>query len=190
MRGGRRRKRPISIFAYIFETRSSNGRRSVPIFWTTIGPGFPPRIFITPRVREQIFQRVRDEGIDPQDAVNRGLLRVVAARDSYLRQGVFSADFMIAFMRLIMVRLAADGFRKHLVTGEMDWFFTSTPGVEEIHAYERRLNKLLDEYPEVTIVCQYDITRFDGEGVLQACASHPIVLLDEQLRPGFYVSAN
>ena len=61
------------------------------------------------------------------------------------------------------------------------------PGVEEIHAYERRLNKLLDEYPEVTVVCQYDITRFDSENVLEACCTHPIVHLDEQLRRGFFV---
>ncbi|MGD0640910.1 MAG: MEDS domain-containing protein [Roseiarcus sp.] len=139
--------------------------------------------------RDQLIERVRDEGIDAQDAINRGLLRIVSARDSYLRQGVFSADFMISFMRLVMVRLAADGFRKHLVTGEMDWFFSGTPGVEEIHTYERRLNKLFDEYPDVTIVCQYDITKFDGEGVLQACASHPIVHLDEQLRQGFFTPA-
>jgi excisionase family DNA binding protein len=139
--------------------------------------------------RERLMEQVRNEGIDPQDSINRGLLRIVSARDSYLRQGVFSADFMISFMRLVMVRLAADGFRKHLLTGEMDWFFTATPGVEEIHAYERRLNKLLDEYPDVTIVCQYDITKFDGEGVLQACGSHPIVHLDDHLRQGFFTPA-
>jgi len=136
--------------------------------------------------RDDIMGRVRDEGIDAQDAVNRGLLRMVPARDSYLRQGVFSADFMISFMRLIMVRLRADGFQKSLVTGEMDWFFSDTPGVEDIHAYEHRLNGLLDEHPEVTVVCQYDITRFDGEGVLKACGTHPIVHLDGRLRHGFF----
>lgn len=148
--------------------------------------GLPTTYLHSASSREQVMERVRGEGIDPKDAINRGLLRLVPARDSYLRQGVFSADFMISFMRLIMVRLRADGFQKHLVTGEMDWYFSDTPGVSEIHAYERRLNKLLDEYPDVTIVCQYDITRFDGEGVLQACGSHPIVHLDAQLRQGFF----
>ena len=93
---------------------------------------------------------------------------------------------MISFVRLVMIRLAADGHRKHLITGEMDWFFTDTPGVAEIHAYEQRLNTLLDEYPEVTVVCQYDIRRFDAEGVLEACKSHPIVHLDQTIRQGFY----
>lgn len=68
----------------------------------------------------------------------------------------------------------------------MDWFFTDTPGVAEVHAYEQRLNTLLDEYPEVTVVCQYDIRRFDAEGVLEACKSHPIVHLDQTIRQGFY----
>jgi hypothetical protein len=96
---------------------------------------------------------------------------------------------MISFMRLVMVGLAADGFRKHLVTGEMDWFFTATSGVEEIRACERRLNELLDEYPDVAIVCQFDITKFDGEGVLQACGSRPIVHLDDHLRQGSFTPA-
>lgn len=151
--------------------------------------GLPTTYLHSASRRERIMERVHDEGIDPQEAINRGLLRLVPARDSYLRQGAFSADFMISFMRLIMVRLRADGFQKHLVAGEMDWFFSGTAGVEEIHAYERRLNKLLDEYPDVTIVCQYDITQFNGEGVLQACCSHPLVHLDEQLRQGFFSPA-
>ncbi len=149
--------------------------------------GLPTTYLHQASSREQLIERVHGEGIDAQDAINRGLLRLVPARDSYLRQGVFSADFMISFMRLIMVRMRDDGFRKHLVTGEMDWFFSDTPGVEDIHAYERRLNKLLDEYPDVTVVCQYDITRFDSENVLEACCTHPIVHLDEQLRRGFFV---
>ena len=151
--------------------------------------GLPTTYLHQGSTRQQLMERVAGEGIDAEDAVRRGLLRMVPARDSYLRQGVFSADFMISFMRLLMIRQRSEGFEKHLVTGEMDWYFTETPGVEEIHAYERRLNKLMDDYPQVTIVCQYDITRFDGEGVLQACGSHPIVHLDEQLRQGFYVAS-
>ncbi len=148
--------------------------------------GLPTTYLHNASSRQQVLDCVRDEGIDAQDAVNRGLLRLVPARDSCLRQGVFSADFMISFVRLVMIRLAADGHRKHLITGEMDWFFTDTPGVAEIHAYEQRLNTLLDEYPEVTVVCQYDIRRFDAEGVLEACKSHPIVHLDQTIRQGFY----
>jgi hypothetical protein len=60
--------------------------------------------------RDHLMECVRKEGIDPQDAINRGLLRLVSAQESYLRQGAFSADFMISFMRLILVRLRADGF--------------------------------------------------------------------------------
>lgn len=136
--------------------------------------------------REHLIQCVANEGIDPQYAINRGLLRLVSAQESYLRQGAFSADFMISFMRLILSRMHADGFSKHLITGEMDWYFTNILGYEEMHAYERRLNKLLDDAPEVTIVCQYDVTRFDGEGVLDACCTHPLVHLDGRLRSGFF----
>jgi excisionase family DNA binding protein len=149
--------------------------------------GLPTTYLHQASTRKQLIERVQAEGIDAQAAIDRGLFRMMPARDSYLRPGAFSADFMISFMRQMIVRLRADGFPKHLMAGEMDWYFTDAPGVEEIDAYERRLNKLLDEYPEVTIVCQYDITRFDSEGVLRACNSHPLVHLDDRLRQGFFV---
>ena len=57
----------------------------------------------------------------------------------------------------------------------MDWYFSRAPGVEEIHGYERRLNFLQDEFPEVTIDYQYDVSRFDVESVVEACCTHPLI---------------
>lgn len=42
------------------------------------------------------------------------------------------------------------------------------------------------EFPEVTIVCQYELSRFSGLDVIQACCSHPVVLVQRQLHRGFY----
>lgn len=136
--------------------------------------------------REDLLEHVRNEGLDPNDVVKRGLLKLVHARDSYLRLGHFSPDAQISFIRMTIIRELAEHHPTHLITGEMDWFFSKCPGTEGIHEYEARLNDLLLEYPGVTIVCQYDLSRFSGMDVVQACCSHPTVLFRRRLFRGFY----
>lgn len=138
---------------------------------------------------QAIRQNLRAEGIDPQEAVRRGLLVFTPASKSYLETGSFSASRMIARVRRTIAEMRGKGHGRFLLTGEMGWFFTRLAGVEEIHDYERRLNILLEETPEVTIVCQYDLSRYDAEGALQACCSHPLVHLDNRLQRGFYARA-
>ncbi len=148
--------------------------------------GKPTTYLYSSSTRAELYDRIAAEGIDPEAAGRAGLLSLVPAKEAYLRQGVFSASFMISFMKLLLILRRSDGHLEHLVTGEMDWYFTETPGTEEIHLYEERLNTLLDQNPQVTIVCQYDITKFSGEDVFNSCRSHPIVQFDDQIRVGFF----
>jgi hypothetical protein len=135
---------------------------------------------------EQIRDRLQREGLDPQHFVDAGLLRIVPAHESYLLPGRFSAEFMASYVELLAKRMRLEGFNRWLFTGEMDWYFSGAKGVEEIHAYESRLNRLLDDYPEITIVCQYDISRFDAASSLEACCTHPFVHMKAGLWRGFY----
>jgi excisionase family DNA binding protein len=124
---------------------------------------------------ERIAEWLASEGIDFDEVTRRGLLHLTPSDEAYLRSGMFSADAMVAYVRQIVIRMNAEGTPRHLITGEMDWYCSRAPGVEEIHEYERRLNFLMDEYPDVTIVCQYAIPRFDVEAVIEACCSHPLI---------------
>ena len=47
---------------------------------------------------------------------------------------------------------------------------------------------LLVEHPQTTIVCQYDLSRFNGVDVMKACCSHPGVVYRKRLHQGYYVS--
>lgn len=134
------------------------------------------------RIREWLT----NEGLNFDEVAQSGLLRLLAADEAYLKTGNFSADAMVAFVRQMIIRTSAEGHPAHLITGEMDWYFSRAPGVEEIHEYERRLNFLQDEFPEVTIVCQYDVSRFDVEAIVEACCTHPLIEWRGQLRRGSF----
>jgi MEDS: MEthanogen/methylotroph, DcmR Sensory domain len=141
-----------------------------------------PTIYIhSASTREEIMDRVRDEGLDPHELNRRGLLTLIAAQDAYLKNPTFTPEFMVAFMRLQIIRKRADNHPSHLLCGEMDWFFTNAPGVESMHDYETALNDLLVEHPQTMIVCQYDLSRFAGIDVMKACCSHPGVVYRKRL---------
>ncbi len=158
-----------------------------PYFLDHFNAGAPTVYLYDSSTPDEISARLAQEGIDAQAAQDSGLLRLFSSRESYLKTGRFSAEQMIETMRGFAMGLIDRGSKKQLLVGEMSWFFTGAEGVEEIHDYESRLNELLDQLPSVTIVCHYDVTRFDAENALQACCSHPVVQLGERLQSGFYV---
>lgn len=63
----------------------------------------------------------------------------------------------------------------------MTWALQDLPGVEQLLAYEARLNEFLPRYPQV-ILCLYDLEQFsNGQILLDLLRTHPKVLLSGQL---------
>lgn len=161
-----------------------------PFFLKHFYAGKPTIYIHSASTREEMMDRVRDEGLDPHEVIRRGLLTLIPAHDAYLKNATFTPEFMVAFMRLQIIRKRADNHPSHLLCGEMDWFFTNAPGVDSMHEYETALNDLLVEHPQTTIVCQYDLSRFAGIDVMKACCSYPGVVYRKRLYPGYYASAD
>ncbi len=136
--------------------------------------------------REDILARVRGEGWDPDELIARGGLRLLVPAEAYLRTGSFHPDRMIDFMESAILDFRALGKQTVLLSGEMTWYLSGAQGVEGMIPYEARLNDLLGRYPDVTIVCHYDIGRLPGEITLGALCSHPHAHLPERLFPGYY----
>ena len=171
-----------AMSASISVTRSSNGR----CFGHHYRRRQPTLYIHSASSQSRIREWLGSDGLDFDEVTQSGLLQLFAADQSYLKAGNFSADGMVAFVRQMIIRTSSEGYPAHLITGEMDWYFSRAPGVEEIHEYERRLNFLQDEFPEVTIVCQYDVSRFDVESVVEACCTHPLIEWRGQLHRGSF----
>jgi DcmR-like sensory protein len=95
---------------------------------------------------------------------------------------------MVAFMESAILAALAAGYDRVFLTGEMTWSLSNAPGAEGMMHYEALLNPLVDKYPAVTIVCQYDLKRFDGPSVLDALLTHPSVHIPSGRIAGFYGS--
>ena len=137
---------------------------------------------------EQLMQRLHDEGLPLDKLIARGLLRVLPPSQTYLLPGHFDAQRMLNFIETAIVASLEAGQQRVLLTGEMTWSLQGTPGAEQMAIYEEQLNPLVDKYPAVTIICQYDLKRFNGDIILDALLTHPSILvaLGEGLMAGFY----
>jgi excisionase family DNA binding protein len=137
---------------------------------------------------ELLMQRLHAEGLPLDKLIARGLLRVLPPSQTYLLPGRFDAQRMLDFIETAIQAGLEAGHKRVLMTGEMTWSLQGTPGAEEMAAYEEKLNPLVDKYPAVTIVCQYDLKRFSGDIILDALLTHPSILVarGSGLAAGFY----
>lgn len=135
---------------------------------------------------EHLIELLREEGLPVDDLVDRGLLRIIPPEEAYLLTGRFDAQRMLAFMESAILGALAAGHDRVFLTGEMTWSLPNAPGAESMMQYEALLNPLMDKYPGVTTVCQYDLRRFDGPSVLEALLTHPSVHVPSGRVAGFY----
>jgi excisionase family DNA binding protein len=139
--------------------------------------------------RADVLSRFKLEGFDPEQLIQDNLLRLLVPSEAYLRSEEFIPERMVDFMEAAILAYRASGHETVLISGDMSWYLKSTPGVERMIEYEFLLNKLLNRYPKVTIVCQYDSCRLNGTVTLGAICSHPHVQLKNQFVSGYYTEA-
>jgi hypothetical protein len=117
---------------------------------------------------------------------NDGRLEVASSEDSYLAGGRFEMDRMVGFVRERLVEAATHG-QCVRTAGWMDWIYRDAPGTEQVMEYEARMNLLVPTF-DCTFMCIYDLTKLNGETVVDIFATHPYVILKGQIRRNpFYV---
>ena len=97
------------------------------------------------------------------------------ASETYLLNGYFDPDRMLNFMGKTIRQALQDGYRQVFLAGEMTWYFSNFRGVAQIDEYELNLNKLCTEFPQCSIHCQYDISRFNGSQIVKALETHSVL---------------
>ncbi|NMO92081.1 MEDS domain-containing protein [Actinomycetospora sp. TBRC 11914] len=133
-----------------------------------------------PAAETAVIDLLAESVSDPELA--RGCLRSTDSESTYLADGCFVIDRMLAFWETeVGGAVTRDGFASVRSVGEMTWALSGRPGVEGLLSYESRLNDFLPRYPLVAL-CLYDLERFsDGELVVEILQTHPAVLIGGQL---------
>lgn len=131
---------------------------------------------VDPEQSHEHLARLREAGIDVEQAVARGQLDVRFWPDVYLRGDRFDQDAMLALAEELCSAVQTSGYRRMRLVAHMEWALLDKPGVEDLIEYETRLNYLLPKY-ENPVICSYDLSRFGARVVIDIMRTHPVVIV-------------
>lgn len=116
--------------------------------------------------------------------------KVATAVDTYCPGGQFAPEGMVQRLRRFYDDGIATGHTGVRVSGEMTWSLRGIPGSDRLVEYEAQLNKLTTDVP-LTMICQFDATRFDGATIFEILNVHPMMIVRGQvLRNPYYTPSD
>lgn len=115
-----------------------------------------------------------------------GQVEMSTTMQGYFPEGSFDPEAMLRRLREKFERDRTAGLAGARFTGEMTWALRAVPGADRLIEFESRINELVKEAP-LTVMCQYDMRKFDGAMIFDVMNVHPIMVVGGHiLRNPFY----
>ncbi len=158
----RNREEQRSIVVPFIETGLKRGARCIYIIDKEIGDG--PEEFSP------------GANVDVEAVLASGQLSILTTEETYLSEGYFSPEKMLNLSETFLRTAQKEGYGEVRIIGEMTWALQERSGVEQLMEYESMLNSILPGYPTI-FICQYDLSRFPGDIIVDALKTHPDCIL-------------
>jgi PAS domain S-box-containing protein len=133
----------------------------------------------------EVLAYLEGEGVDTRPYLESGQLAILTADDSYMKDGTFDPDGMIALLSRETELALSQGYAALRVTGEMTWALRELPGSERLMEYEAKLNRFFPGSACMAI-CQYDRRRFDPRLLLEVLSTHPVAVVGTEVYRNLY----
>jgi hypothetical protein len=131
---------------------------------------------VNPDDRVEHLERLSAAGIDTAEAQQRGQLDLRANSDTYLRDGRFDQDRMLAVFEELAQSSDVGGFGISRIICRMDWAADGREHVDNLIEFESRVGELWRRR-EDAVICTYHLGRFSGDTVIDIVRTHPLVII-------------
>jgi len=122
-------------------------------------------------------QRMEQHGIDVCGCKDAGRLQVLGWSETYLRDGAFDKDLMLAAVQGVIDSTREAGVPRVRIMGNMNWALDGSPGSEDLIEYELQVNLVLAKEKQPA-VCVYDVNRLSGSLMMDVMRAHPLILMN------------
>jgi hypothetical protein len=126
--------------------------------------------------RSNHLERLLTAGIDVAAAERSGQFELRANTDTYLRDGQFDKDRMLASFEQMVTENEAGRFPCSRIVCHMEWAADHGVDMDELIEFESRVNEVWCRH-QSAVVCTYDLTRFGGAAVIDIIRTHPLVIM-------------
>jgi hypothetical protein len=132
---------------------------------------------IDPNRRDDYRTRLMQAGIDLAGAERSGQFELLSWTESYLRDGRFDKDRMLALVANTLKDSKEQGYESTQMVGHMEWALEQRLGVEDLLEYEARVNDISGKHTDAVYFCVYDLAKFDGATVVNIIRTHPVLMI-------------
>src|SRR5580698_9816412 len=120
---------------------------------------------VNPEQREDHLQRLTAAGIDATAAQRSGQFELRTNTETYLRDGHFDQDRMLAFFEQLASGNTNNGFPLSRIVCHMEWAAEGRSHVDDLVEFESRVNDLWRRHDDA-VICTYDLAKFGGDMVI------------------------
>jgi DcmR-like sensory protein len=126
---------------------------------------------------------------DKTEIRESGQIEVNAADATYIRDGRFSYERMLEFWTGHAE--CQEGFPRMRGCGELHWVLEGLPGTEAFFYYESQVNHMSSAFPNILLLCLYDLDMVSGSAVIDALKTHPqVVVCGRLFQNPYYIDAD
>jgi hypothetical protein len=142
---------------------------------------------IDPFRRDDHLRRLENAGIAVDEAIASGQLEVWPWEDGPLRGAQFDQDVWLGEFEAVLQAGPGCGYARTRFLAQMEWALVDMPGIEDMIAFETRVNHVVPKY-DAPVICAYDLSKFGGNTLMYALRTHPLVIIGGLLQENpFYV---
>lgn len=148
----------------LYEKDAGRIKLSVPFLADGLSAGERCFLIAAGEARAHVMGTLADTGADVAGAMAEGRLVVMGGADS-------GVD-MYNYLESQFLQATREGIATVRVLGDMGWAIDSNLDIEDLMSFETQYNHTLANRFPVVSLCQYDVRRFSGSGVLAALRNH------------------
>jgi hypothetical protein len=131
---------------------------------------------VNPDQHQEHLQRLAAVGIDPSEAQQSGQFELRTNTETYLRDGRFDQDRMLATFEQLASGNAKGGFPLSRIVCRMDWAAEGESHVKDLVEFESRVNDVWRRHDDA-VICTYHLGKFGGDTVIDIMRTHPMVII-------------
>jgi hypothetical protein len=143
---------------------------------------------VNPDQRADHLRRLDAAGIDTTATAERGQFELRSSTETYIRDGRFDQDRMLAVFEQFASGNATHPFPLSRIVCRMDWLAEGRAFVDDVIEFESRVNDVWRRHHDA-VICTYRLEQFSGDTVIDIMRTHPMVIIGGILqRNPFFVS--
>jgi hypothetical protein len=159
-----------------FSSRDEEYRVLLPFIREGFDRGDKAVHVLNPDRHDDHLHRLTAAGIDPRSAQETRQLQLRANTETYLRDGRFDQERLVAAFEQMASANARDGIPLRRIVCNMEWASGDQSRIDEVVEFESRVNDVWRRHHDA-IICSYDLGSLGGGTVVDIIRTHPMVIM-------------